>query len=90
MESKKPATIAVLTDGAFFGEDEIIDEQYTHRMHSAIVTSTRVEVLRVTVKNLKIIARLNDVMEKLKIAAATKFTWRTHYTYRCKQAIKIH
>lgn len=58
---KKNTTLTIAGEFSFFGEEEIISGE-KFRQYEAKVTSSKVDLLRISLKNLKIITKYNDVM----------------------------
>lgn len=81
MREKKNLHLTSLVEGNFFGEYEIV-RKMKHRIYCAIVESPRLELLRISVSNLKIMSNLHDVMDRLRSYCEMKEDWRLDYANR--------
>ncbi|KAL4466768.1 hypothetical protein ABPG74_010365 [Tetrahymena malaccensis] len=85
---KKNTILTVAGELCFFGEEEIVNGE-KYRQYEARVTSSRVEILRISIKNLKIITKYNDVMQRIKAYYELKNEWRHAYVERSQNALLI-
>ncbi|EAR84732.2 cyclic nucleotide-binding domain protein (macronuclear) [Tetrahymena thermophila SB210] len=85
---KKNTILTVAGELCFFGEEEIVNGE-KYRQYEARVTSSKVEILRISIKNLKIITKYNDVMQRIKAYYELKNEWRHAYVERSQNALLI-
>ncbi len=68
----------MLSNGTYFGEEEILIRQHK-RITQAKVLSAKAELICITKKNLRVICGYSDFMSRLKENMKLKSEWRSDY-----------